>query len=457
MSSPEASLWSIRRRLTMTLTAVLGVVLAALFLALDHWIDQGVYGHLDSVLANQARTVANGLDYGDRSILGHLLPEYDLPGHTDFFTVYDADARAVLSSSNSRGSATAAPGQRSLPAYYDVRTPDGHRGRAFAVPLQNGEPGHFLVVATERHGWDVTERRIHYALLAGIAIAIGVVIVLVQLVVRRAFTPLLHHGASIAALDTDNPPQNVGNDLPAELAPFAAAFHSGIDRLYDAIERERRFSRDIAHELRTPLAETRTAAEVALNDGAVAAMRVGLTTAIAATKRMQRSVDTLLAMVRFESGQESPAIDPLDLTKLAAAQVQMLQRLAESQRIRLRLQAPDCAWTRSDVGIVERILTNLLQNAVDYAPENSAVECTIENAEDGYSILIENAAPQLSAQDLAHFGTRFWRKPDEGSTASHAGLGLALAFALSRSLALKLEFKLANGHLQARLGPFSTL
>jgi two-component system sensor histidine kinase QseC len=323
--------------------------------------------------------------------------------------------------------------------------------------LEHGEPGHFLVVATERHGWDVTERRIHYALLAGIAIAIAIVIVLVQLVVRRAFTPLLQHGASIAALDTDNPPQHVGGDLPAELAPFAAAFHSGIDRLYDAIERERRFSRDIAHELRTPLAETRTAAEVALNDGAVSSLRAGLTTAIAATKRMQRSVDTLLAMVRVESGQESPAIDPLDLTTLVAAQVQMLQRLAESQGIGLRLQAPECAWTRSDVGILERILSNLLQNAVDYAPGRSTVECTIEHAGDGYSILIENAAPQLSAQDLSHFGTRFWRKPDEGSTAAHAGLGLALAFALARSLELKLEFRLANSQLQTRLGPFGAL
>jgi len=465
MSSPEASLWSIRRRLTITLSAALGVVLAVLFVALDHWIENGVYGHLDAVLANQARTVANGLRHGGQMLLGHLLPEYDLPGHTEFFTVYDRDGRKLLSSSNSRGMTIPLPAQGdSLPAYYDVRTPDGHHGRAFAVPLTDS-PGQLLVVATERAEWDAAERRIHYALVAGIALAVGVVILLVHLVVRRAFTPLLQQGARIAALSADRPPQSTYQDLPSELAPIAAAFDSGLGRLYDAIERERRLSRDIAHELRTPLAETRAAAEVALRDGAAPALRTGLGTAIAATERMQRSVDTLLALARFESGQESPALDPLDISSLAATQVQVLRRFAESRKVSLRLQAPPetsdgawvGAWVHSDIGIVERILTNLLQNAVDYAPPGSEVLCSIASEGSGHSIVIDNAAPQLTPEDLAHFGTRFWRKPHEGGTAQHAGLGLALAFALARSLALKLEFGLVEGRLRARLGPFPAL
>src|SRR5690606_1942809 len=125
-----------------------------------------------------------------------------------------------------------------------------------------------------------------------------------------------------------------------ELAPFAAAFNTGIARLYSAIQRERRFSRDIAHELRTPLAETRASAEVALRDGESDALRDGLITAIAATERMQRSVDTLLALARFESGQESPALDPLDLTELADDQIESLSRSAERNRIELLLHAP---------------------------------------------------------------------------------------------------------------------
>lgn len=462
MSSPEPRLWSIRRRLTLQLTLALGMVLTVLFVAMDHWIDAGAHDHLDSVLASQARSVAHALTYEDPDLFDRLLPHYDTPGHTEFFTVYDADGRMRQVSSNSRGIAVAAPAPgATLPVYYNVLTPDAHRGRALAVPLTNHEIGHMLIVATEREAWDTAEGGIHRVLLVGIAVTIVVVLVLVQWMVRNAFRPLLRQGASIATLDTDVPPERVGEDLPTELAPFAAAFNTGIARLYGAIQRERRFSRDIAHELRTPLAETRATAEVALRDGGGDALRTALTTAIASTERMQRTVDTLLALARFESGQESAALDPLNLAELASIQVESVQRSAERNAVTLLLHAPSEAWVHSDVGIIERILTNLLQNAVEYAPAGSVVGCSI-NEIDGleqraYSVCIDNQAPQLTQEDLVHLGTRFWRKPHEGGTAQHAGLGVALALALARSLKLQLQFELRGARLYVRLGPFAAL
>jgi two-component system sensor histidine kinase QseC len=462
MSSPEASLWSIQRRLTVRVTLALGAVLALVFLTMDHWIDAGAHEQLDSVLSNQARSLVYALEHSDPETLDRLLPYYDIPGHTEFFTVYDAYARIVLGSSNSRGIGIAAPGpDPELPVYYDVLTPDGHRGRALAVSLENHDTGRLLVVATEREAWKNAEGGIHSLLFGGTAVTIVVVVLLVQWMVRNALAPLLEQGARIATMDAEKPPGRVGEHLPAELAPFAAAFNVGIDRLYGAIQRERRFSRDIAHELRTPLAETRLTAEVALHDGDSAALRSGLITAIAATERMQRSVDTLLALARFESGQESPALDPLDLTRLAAIQIETMHRAATANRIALHLRAPAESWVHSDVGILERILTNLLQNAVDYAPQGGAVNCSITQTRHGeraaYFICIDNEAPQLTQDDLVHLGTRFWRKPHEGGTERHAGLGLALVLALARSLDLQLEFELRDARLFVSLGPFPAL
>ena len=462
MSSPEANLWSIRHRLTVRLTFALGIVLALLFVAMDYWIDAGAHDHLDSVLSNQSRGVAYALNHNDPAMLERLLPHYDIPGHTEFFTVYDAEARVVLTSSNSRGLAVAAPGRNwEPPVYYNVLTPDGHKGRALAVRMENHEFGDLLVVATEREEWANAEGGIHSVLLGGIAVTIVVVVLLVQWVVRSAFAPLLVQGARIAKMDAEKPPERVGEHLPTELAPFAAAFNIGIARLYGAIQRERRFSRDIAHELRTPLAETRLAAEVALNDGDDAALRDGLVTAIAATERMQRSVDTLLALARFESGQEAPALDPLDLARLAAIQIETMRRAAGANGIELTLHSPAEVWVHSDIGILERILTNLLQNAVDYAPVGSSVNCSItQTRDDGrclYFICIDNEAPQLTQADLMHLGTRFWRKPHEGGTAQHAGLGLALSLALAQSLSLQLEFELRDARLFVTLGPLPVL
>ncbi len=462
MSSAEANLWSIRRRLTVRLTFALGAVLAVLVVLMDYRIDAGVHDHLDTVLADQARSVTYALNHNDPATLDRLLPHYAIPGHTEFFTVYDANARMVLTSANSAGVPIAPPVRDSnLPVYYDVLTPDGHNARALAVTLEGHETGRLLIVATEREAWDNAEGGIHSVLLGGVAFTIVVVLLLVQWVVRSAFAPLLEQGARIARMDTEKPPERVGEHLPAELAPFADAFDSGIAKLYGAIERERRFSRDIAHELRTPLAETRMTAEVALNDGDSVALRSGLATAIAATERMQRSVDTLLALARFESGQEAPALDPLDVAQLAAIQVEGVRRAAEANQISLALHAPSEAWVHSDIGILERILANLLQNAVDYAPAGSVVNCSIEpvqhRAGSAHLICIDNEAPQLTHADLTHLGTRFWRKPHEGGTEQHAGLGLALALALARSLDLRLDFELRGARLHVKLGPLPAL
>ena len=101
-----------------------------------------------------------------------------------------------------------------------------------------------------------------------------------------------------------------------ELKPFADAFTLGLRHLYTAIERERQFSRDVAHELRTPLAEIRTSAESALSADDPILAQHSLRAAVDATARMQRSVDTLLLLARLESGQHTQAPDPLDVAGL---------------------------------------------------------------------------------------------------------------------------------------------
>src|SRR5690606_14048013 len=155
-----AGRWSIRKRLVGWLSFTIAAVLAVLFVSMDHWIDDGVYGHLDNVLADEARTLAAGLSQYDLPTLEQLLPQFNVPGHTDFFAVYDADGVVQMKSRNSLGKALVGPPPGvSLPYYYDVRTPDTHFGRALAVPFDDDQ---MLVVATERAGWDASERRIHY-------------------------------------------------------------------------------------------------------------------------------------------------------------------------------------------------------------------------------------------------------------------------------------------------------
>jgi two-component system sensor histidine kinase QseC len=455
--SAGKSPWSLQRRLAVGLVLAIGGVFAILIPPLDIWIDGEIYQRMDAALMQRAAAVGRVLQGRHPDHLERLMPEYESGGHTEFFTLYDEKSRRVLlRSSNSAGAALPpGPADRGTPRYYDLALPDGHAGRALAthVPLSAGDNA-LLVIATEREGWDQTERRIHFALLGGIALATLLATALALWLVRRVIATLDRAGASVASLNADRPMQRIGGDFPRELQPFVDAFNIGLDRLYAAIERERRFSRDLAHELRTPLAEIRASAESALDDADLEQARRGLAAAIAACARMQRSVDALLLLARLESGQHVPEPDPLDLAALLR---ELLAALRGMRAPPIRAELPASAWVQSDQGVVERIISNLLRNAIEYAPPGDEIGCRLERGGAGWLLSIGNAAPDLEPSDLGHLGDRFWRKQLEGGTAHHAGLGLALAFALARAVGLPLNFDLKEGRLTARLGPWAPL
>ncbi|WP_270174601.1 sensor histidine kinase [Diaphorobacter sp. ED-3] len=452
--------WSLQRRLAASLVICIGGTFAILFPVLDYWIDHEIYRRMDTTLMQRSAAVGRVLQELDARKLESLMPEYEPGGHTEFFTVFDSQThRTLLRSPSSAGAELAlGPLEQGTPRYYDVTLPDGHAGRALATRISvAGEKSRLLVVATERRDWDQTERRIHFALLGGIVLATFLATGLALLMVRRIVVMLERVGVQLADLRSDRPIARIGADFPRELRPFAEAFNQGLHHLYAAIVRERRFSRDVAHELRTPLAEIRISAESALIDADPARIQRALNATIQASSRMQRSVDTLLLLARLESGQHTLALDPLDLTALLQELLAGLnvQKMAPKSPIRVTL--PESAWVQSDQGVIERILSNLLRNAIEYAPEGDDIQCRLELEASGWMLTIVNTAPNLQASDLDQFGLRFWRKDSEGGTAHHAGLGLALALALAHAIDLPLAFSLDNGRLSARLGPWPPL
>lgn len=442
--------WSLQKRLAWQLLLGIGLVLGGLFLVLDVMIDRAMYQRLDQFLSARAEAFAEQIHAHGEEELRELLPAHDLAGHTEFFALYDAAGRLRLASLNSGTQAVPLPPEATSPYFHDTRLPDGHHGRAVAQRLRHGG---WLVLATERESWDHTERTMHMVLASGILLAILIAIGLCLWVLRQAFSGMRAEGERLAALQPGAamPPDS---HLPRELEPYARAVRDGLQRLMDALARERRFSRNIAHELRTPVAEVRASAEHALHAGDPAALRTGLHNTLAANARMERGIQALLALARYESGQLAPAPDPLDLVALISQQVRSLaQAEGFDAADRFDLALPDSLWIHSDVGMLERILTNLLHNAHEYSDVGMPVSIAIHPHEVGDWLVIRNAASTVSAEDVARFGERYWRGRGEDADAAHAGLGVALAVAMADALGLRLEYRLHGADIEARLGP----
>jgi two-component system sensor histidine kinase QseC len=470
MSSPEQrrppAIHSLQWRLGLGLVAGVAVLFAGVFVLLDSSIDRALYARLDRYLLARSAAVATLL--ADEQTNRHpdlpthaeaLLPEFGVAGHQDFYALWNLrDELQQQSLSVGRGRFERPPHwPTDGPLFYDMTLPDGHRGHAVvrAVSLPTSGAG-YLAVAQEREDVDQFERSIHYGLLGVSLLGVVLAAVLALVLVRWALRPLHRLGAAAAMLDPEQPPPVLDDTgLADELRPLAASLDRAFARLHAVGQRERRFARDVAHELRTPLAELRTRVELALRDGDAGSQREALESVLASSGRLQQSVDGLLQLARYEAGHEQPQFEPMDLAALLATACAQQRARARDRAIGLGCAHAEECWVHSDPVLLARIFDNLLGNAVAHASSGGAVEVALERRDDGIWVRIGNPATQLATADLAHFGERFWRGPGGADGHGHSGLGLALAHGIAGVLGLRLAFRLEDGMLQAEVGPLA--
>lgn len=430
-----------------------GTVQGVLFVALDLLIDNALYSRFDAALAARAQALA-ALVEARRPLAAGITerwPEYAERAHEDFYQLWDTHGRSAARSPSSGGAdlprppASAGTGSR----FYDVVLPDGHGGRAVAMPVRQADGSTaLLVVATEREALDTLERRVHLLLAGGIAASLVLFATLALQAVRRSLAPLAAFTATLAA-PAALPPAL----LPRELVPIAHTLQAAFERLLAALAREQRFARAAAHELRTPLAELMTVAETLRADATDAATRQRADHMLAAIDDMTRAVDALLALARAEAGLEPLHEEPLDLVALLVRQLALVQPALAERAIATYATLPAECWVLGDAALLERIFANLLGNVLHHAPRDSTLTVVLE---DGESIAVRVANAASAAQVTA---ARAGLPGAEGTTGDvpHVGLGLQLARALAEALGLRFELPDAPAQLEVRLAGFRRL
>jgi two-component system sensor histidine kinase QseC len=454
MWSRKAQPLSIRVRLLLFLGVGLTVLMMVLFVMLDRGIDRRAHDYLDNALRARAHAIAVLLEsHPPADALAQLQamsPEYGGGEHTDFLQLWDAHGRTLLASDSNDAANLARPTgvPANEPLFYDLELPDLHSGRAVALRLTlRGRAGDaILAVAEEREQLDALEHGLHVALTTAAVMTALVAVLLAVLSVRAGLRPLLAFGDTVQ--HTSETLVLPTQRLARELRPLADTLNAAFARLSQALQRERRFAHDVAHELRTPLAEIRTAVELARRDAPASPALDG---ALASAERMARSIDGLLSLSRYESGLQEVQTEPLDLADLLRHMLGPAERVGTQRGVLFTLGAPAECWIESDPALLERILDNVLLNAATYAPADCTVSVRLALGKTGACIVVSNPAPDLAPEDLARFGERFWRKSTDRTSGDHGGLGLALARGLAELLGLRLEFRLAAGTLTATL------
>jgi two-component system sensor histidine kinase QseC len=431
---------SIRRQLTRELLGVflllLSGALAALYLANRlEIIEQFDDALLAKALAIRSLIIQDG-DQIRVDASAPVFRSFSPERPHDFFEIWNPHGQVLLARSASLGHAELPPpvAMTTHPRTWNVTLPDGRSGRALGGlfnigPATDSNPKAnqlYLVVATDREELD--EALDELLTVGGVAIVLlaGVTAWLVPRVLRRGLQPLALLAEQTARIDANSLTTRLAADgLPAELRPIAGRLNELLARLEISFERERRFSADVAHELRTPLAELRSLAECALKwpeTRGPATDREALAIAV----QMQAMVASLLALVRGEQQQLGAQLHLVDLAALAEEAWRPLAARAVERQLKVTWElAP--ARAAADAALVRSILGNLFENAVDYAPAGGAVGIRVASGAAGAQLCIHNSTDNLTADDVAKMFDRFWRKEEARSGGKHFGLGLSLA------------------------------
>ena len=224
-----------------------------------------------------------------------------------------------------------------------------------------------------------------------------------------------------------------GEDEIARLATtfnsMAGALQSQIRQLEDLSRVQRRFVSDVSHELRTPLTTVRMAADVlheARLDFSPAAAR-SAELLQAELGRFEELLAELLEISRYDAGAASLEAERLDLVPIVARVLEATRALAERQGSEMRLVAPRPAVAEVDQVRVQRILRNLVVNALEHG-EGRPVEVHVAAGPASVAVVVRDHGIGLRPGDAALVFTRFWRgDPSRARTTGGTGLGLAIA------------------------------
>lgn len=274
-------------------------------------------------------------------------------------------------------------------------------------------------------------------------LALPALFFLIHYGIRRGLEPLDNLSAELRTRDADSL-HAVSEDVPAEALPMVQSLNGLLTRVSAAIGRERRFTSDAAHELRSPLTALKVQAEVfALSNEREQPYHLAkMHESIA---RAQRLTEQLLVLSRIDPLSEVPDAEPVNWQQIAHQALKSANLQAREKRVRLQLNSPcgieNALPLHGNAVLLELMLRNLLDNAVRYSPENSRVSLTLNR--DGISVCDEG--PGIAPEHMIRICERFYRPAGQAQQGSGLGLSIVESIAALHGLRLDLQNRPEGG------------
>jgi two-component system, OmpR family, heavy metal sensor histidine kinase CusS len=293
-----------------------------------------------------------------------------------------------------------------------------------AASRANGQ-AYIIQVAQDRTVDEQFEKE--FGVLVTVVLAIGILAsaLIAITVARRGLRPLGAMTDSLMRVGPTRLHERVPpSDWPRELQPVAIAFDDMLDRLEDSFTRLSQFSADLAHELRTPLANIRGEAEVTLNRQRLPnEYQAVIESSIAECERLSGIIDNLLFLARAEAAESSVQSTFLDGRAALEKIVSYNEAIAEERSLTIRCHGDGEVY--ADPILFGRAVSNLVDNAVRFTPDGGEITLSLSANSEESKVAVSDNGCGIPAEHLSRIFDRFYRV-DASRSSEGTGLGLAL-------------------------------
>ncbi len=457
---------SIRARLTLWHTALLGAVLLVLAILVYVVVSDQMKNRFDDNLREQADVVGPAIGHGPgkeprpgpracENDAANPVTTLDIGGESLFAVVYDQCGNLEASSSNLA---------RRLPIPSDrldavlsgqsisfTMTVLNRPIRVFGTPFGPGQRSPAVFVAAPMRPLLVDLRQLRLALLAIVVATLGLTAVVGWFLASKAMQPvdsMTREAQRIgeAADFSRRIPEPRRRD---EIGRLAGTFNEMLGRLGRAFTMQRQFLADASHELRTPLTAIRANVDILLGgaDDDPVQRREMLRAIAQESDRMGRLVDDLLALARSDAGQE-PVRERLSFDALLLDVYHQQRRLAGD--VRLTIAEFEPVDVDGDPDRLKQLLLNLIDNARRHTEPGGSVTLDLRRQGEFAVLEVRDTGSGIAAAHLPHIFERFYRAD---SSRSRAGGGAGLGLAICREI---VEAHGGTIEVQSRVGAGST-
>lgn len=423
--------WSISGRLALMFAVAAAVIFALMGALLFSVLDRELDHYQREQMQGRLTDVRYMLEHGrSPDLAAHAVAKMEDMEQTDpntRFWLWSEDT-SFRHGNDAERIAQLATGSKLVPAPRSDYTLLGTN-----IPPNGNKPAMQLVIGTHAGGIARTLRSFRDALVAAVVLSALLVAALGYWIAVVGLKPVkqLSHEAERIGRNRDS--ERLGLPaLPAELLNLAASFNAALDRLNTAYQQLETFNADVAHELRTPVANMIGQTQVVLSrDRSAAELREVLQSNLEELERLRGIVADMLFLARAEQGERAHDLVKTSLAGEMGKIISFFEMVLDDAQMSVHLSGD--ALVNVQTSLLRRALSNLLQNAIQHSSGGQQIRVQIDRVEAGVvELAISNDSEPIAQEQIEHLFDRFYRVDGarRNSGESH-GLGLAIVKAIA--------------------------